>query len=159
MAVERETIKAGLRVEGLRETQRAFRNLDKQASAEARTKSQEIANKMAGYIRKAVPGGDRRYAVIAESVKSGRDRVPVVRIGGRVNPRVSGGGGPGNLIIGMEFGADQAGPNAWRFPARTPRKGRGNEGYWIFPEAKRRQREIIKLWFDAMNPIIRRWSN
>ena len=159
MAAERETVKAGIQVEGLRETIRAFKQLDKEASKEARERSQEIANKMGGYIRNATPTRDRRYDVLAGSVKAGRDRVPVVRIGGRVTPRVSGGAGPGQLVIGMEFGADQAGPNAWRFPPRTPRKGRGNEGYWIFPEAKRRQREIRSLWFDAMNDVIRRWSS
>jgi hypothetical protein len=160
VSAERETVKIGLQTQGLKETLRAFKQLDKDASKEAREKSQEIANKMAGYIRSSLGrAGDVRVDNLAVSVKSGRDRVPVIRIGGRATPRVSGGGGPGQLVIGMEFGADQSGPNAWRFPPRTPRKGRGNEGYWIFPEAKRRQREIVKLWFDAMDGVIKKWSD
>ena len=158
MAPNKETVSAGIRVEGVNETLRAFKKLDKDASKEAKERAKEIANRMGGYIRNAAPSRDRRYDLLAQSVKAGRDRVPVVLIGGRVTPRASGGAGPAQLVIGMEFGADQAGPNSWRFPPRTPRKGRGNEGYWIFPEAKRRQPEIRSLWFDAMDQVIRNWS-
>jgi len=91
-------------------------------------------------------------------VKAGRDRVPVVTIGTRATPRVSGGGGPRELVIGMEFGADENGPNAWRFPPRTPKLGRGNAGYWIYPTARANQSEIINMWFKAMDDIIEEWS-
>jgi hypothetical protein len=155
----KETISGSVSVEGLNETIRAFRQLDKQASADARDQAMNIAQKLAGYIRAATPGGDRRYQNLGATVKASRDRVPVIRVGGRVNPKVSGGGTPANLVMGMEFGADQRGPNAWRFPPRTPKKGRGNEGYWIFPEAHRRQPEITALWFDAMDKTIAKWSD
>ena len=154
----KETVSQGLQVEGLKETLRAFRTLDKEASKEARTKSQQIADKLAGYIRAAAPPGIR-YQNLAASVRSGRDRVPVVRIGGLANPRVSGGGGPRELVIGMEFGADVNGPNSWRFPPRTPRLGRGNAGYWIYPTARSRQGEIARLWQESMNQIIAKWSD
>ena len=155
---QRETVSQGLEIEGLKETLRAFRTLDKEASKEARDKAQEIAGKMAGYIRSAAPA-DIRNQNLASSVRAGRDRVPVVKVGGLANPKVSGGGGPRELVIGMEFGADPRGPNAWRFPPRTPRLGRGNVGYWIYPTARSRQREIGNLWQESMKQIIDKWSD
>lgn len=160
MAANRETVKAGVRVEGINETLKAFKGLDKQASVEAKQKAQEIADKVGGHIRNAANGfPDRRYALLAQSVKAGRDRTPQVKIGGAASPKASGGGTPANLVIGMEFGAAQTGPNAWRFPPRTPKRGRGNEGYWIYKTASSRQREIIDLWFKAMDDIVRKWSD
>ena len=157
MAAERETYKASTKIEGLPETLRAFKQLDKGASDAAKQEAMKIAEVLAARIRARAPS-DKRYQNLVVSVKAGKDRVPVIRIGGRQTPRVSGGAGPAQLVIGMEFGADQSGPNGWRFPPRTPRFGRGNQGYWIFPTARTSQTEIIKMWFDAMDKIINEWS-
>ncbi len=154
---EKESIGVAIRFEGINETLRAFRTLDKEASKAAKVEATKIAEFLAARIRAKAPT-DKRYQNLAVSVKAGRDRVPVIRIGGLANPKVSGGGGPRELIIGMEFGADQNGPNAWRFPPRTPRLGRGNAGYWIYPTARAHLSEVIKMWFDAMDKIIAEWS-
>jgi hypothetical protein len=157
MAAERETFRQSTQIEGLRETLAAFKTLDKEASKAAKEEAQKIAEVLAARIRARAPS-DKRYQNLAVSVKAGRDRVPVVTVGTRQTPRVSGGGGPAQLVIGMEFGADQNGPNGWRFPPRTPKFGRGNQGYWIFPTARISQSEIIKLWFDAMDKLVDEWS-
>ena len=158
MAADRETFKAGFEIEGLQETVRAFKKLDKDANKVVREETMKIAEMLAERIRARAPS-DKRYQNLVVSVKAGRDRVPVIRIGGRQTPRVSGGGGPAQLVIGMEFGADQNGPNGWRFPPRTPRHGRGNQGYWIFPTARVNQTEIIKMWFDAMDKLLDEWAD
>jgi hypothetical protein len=145
-----------IEVEGFRETLKALNKVDAEGKKQAKAKGQEIANKVAGFIRAAAPA-DRRYQNLAATVRSGKDRVPVVRIGGRQTPRASGGATPSDLIYGMEFGASSP-RNAWRFPPRTPKLGRGNAGYWIYPTARARQVEIRALWLDGMNDIIRRWS-
>jgi hypothetical protein len=154
---ERESVKLGFQIEGLRETIKAFNKLDKDAKNAARDEVKKIAELLAGRIRAKAPA-DKRYQNLAVTVRAGRDRVPVIYVGGRANPKVSGGGGPRELVIGMEFGADQQGPNAWRFPERTPRLGRGNAGYWIYPTVRANQDEIVRLWFDAMDRIINEWS-
>jgi len=154
---ERESIGVSVRVDGINETLKAFKKLDKEASKAAKEEAMKIAQVLADRIRARAPT-DKRYQNLVVSVKAGRDRVPVIRIGGRQTPRVSGGGGPAQLVIGMEFGADQNGPNGWRFPPRTPKLGRGNAGYWIYPTARANQSEIIKMWFDAMDKIINDWS-
>lgn len=157
MAVERETVKASFQIEGLRETIRAFNRLDKESKNAARDEVVKISQLLAERIRARAPS-DPRYQNLAVSVKASRDRVPVIRVGGRASPKVSGGGGPRELVIGMEFGADQNGPNGWRFPPRTPKQGRGNAGYWIFPTVKANQDDIINRWFKAMDSIIGEWS-
>jgi len=154
---EKESIGVRLRFEGLNETLAAFKTLDKEASKAAKVEATKIAEMLAARIRAKAPN-DKRYQNLAVSVRAGRDRVPVIYIGGRATPRVSGGGGPRELVIGMEFGADQNGPNGWRFPPRTPKLGRGNAGYWIYPTARANQSDIIKMWFEAMDNIIAEWS-
>jgi hypothetical protein len=154
---EKESIGVGIKFEGINETLRAFKTLDKEASKAAKVEATKIAEFLAARIRAKAPT-DKRYQNLAVSVRAGRDRVPVIEIGKRQTPRVSGGGGPAQLVIGMEFGADQSGPNGWRFPPRTPRLGRGNAGYWIYPTARANQSEVIKMWFDAMDKIIAEWS-
>jgi len=156
---EKERISVGVQAEGVQETLRAFRKLDKDAQKAAKEKVKEVSEVLARRIRSSSPGADPRYTALVASVKSGKDRVPVIRIGGRATPRVSGGGGPRELVIGMEFGADQAGPNAWRFPPRTPKRGKGNAGYWIFPTATREQSSIVKLWQDSLASSLEEWSN
>ena len=153
-----DRVSVGVRVEGLSETLKAYNKLDKDAKKAAKVEVQKIADLLAGRIRSRAPS-DPRYRNLAVSVKSGRDRVPVIRVGQRANPKVSGGGGPRELVIGMEFGASRQGPNAWRFPDRTPRLGRGNEGYWIYPTIKDNQEDIISRWFAAMDKMLDDWSD
>ncbi len=154
---DKERVAIGFEIEGMRDTIKAFNKLDKDGKNAARDEVKKIAELLAARIRAKAPS-DKRYQNLAVTVRAGRDRVPVIYIGGRATPKVSGGGGPRELIIGMEFGADQTGPNAWRFPPRTPKLGRGNAGYWIYPTVKASQDEIIRLWFDAMDRIIEEWS-
>ena len=154
---DKERVAIGFEIEGMRDTIRAFNKLDKDGKNAARDEVKKIAELLAARIRAKAPS-DKRYQNLAVSVRAGRDRVPVIYIGGRATPKVSGGGGPRELIIHMEFGADHTGPNAWRFPPRPPKLGRGNAGYWIYPTVKASQDEIIRLWFDAMDRIIEEWS-
>lgn len=79
-------------VEGLNDVLRAFRNLPKEASADLRTASQRIADRhMAPAWRNAALYGAGPWGqVIADSVRSVKDRVPAVRIGGD-KKRFSGG--------------------------------------------------------------------
>jgi hypothetical protein len=155
---EKETIRAGLEVDGVKETIRAFNKLDKDSKNKARDETLKVSSLLASRIRSAAPNDPRNQA-LGQSVRAKRDRVPKVNVGGLAGPTVSGGGGPRELVIGMEFGANQNGPNSWRFPPRTPRRGRGNEGYWIYPTLVRNQSDIVKQWQDSLEPVIKEWSD
>jgi hypothetical protein len=159
----------GAAVEGLRETLRAFSKLDKDTQKAARDEVQKVANLLAREIAAAGNRGDRRTAFVADSVRGTRERTPVVKIGAaRRMPVSRGGQGPraSDLMFGMEFGSSggvdnptvRGGAPGWRFPDRSPRRGRGSEGYWIFPTARRQQPRVVDLWANALEKAARDWG-
>ena len=107
----------------------------------------------------------RQAAIVASTVRVNRDRVPNVTIGG-ARGRASGGANAGQLLWGNEMGGDinafgnkTAFPNGgYRFPERSPRKGRGNAGYWIFPSLVEMQPTIRKRWKDAVDKVMDNWA-
>ena len=148
-------------VEGLDGTLRALRGIDKEASNAIRTETQKIANLLSKEIASAGARRSKRDAFVADTVRGTRERTPVIKIGAARRMPVSRPGvGPraSDLMFGMEFGANQDGPNGFRFPARTPKLGRGNEGYWIFPTARRQQRKVVELWAGALEKVAREWG-
>jgi hypothetical protein len=70
------------------------------------------------------------------------------------------------LLFGNEFGSDRNVfgskgnfPNGGRkFPERSPREGRGNKGYWIFPTLKAMQPEITRRWKNAVGEVYENWT-
>jgi hypothetical protein len=120
------------------------------------------AIKTAGYVGSPMPA---QTAIVAQTVRANKDRIPNVTIGGS-RGRASGGANAGVLLFGNEFGSDRntfgsAGnfPNGgYKFPARTPREGRGNKGYWIFPTLKALQPEITRRWKNAVGEVYENWT-
>ena len=104
-------------------------------------------------------------AIVAKTIRVNRDRVPNVTIGGS-RGRSSGGANAGQLLFGNEMGGERnaygnktAFPNGgYRFPERSPRKGRGNTGYWIFPSLVEMQPTIRKRWEEAVNKVMDNWA-
>ena len=104
-------------------------------------------------------------AIVAQTVRANRDRLPNITIGGSKG-RASGGANAGQLLYGNEFGGERnaynsqsAFPNGgYRFPARSPREGRGNKGWWIFPSLVRMQPMIRQRWEEAVNKVMDNWA-
>ena len=104
-------------------------------------------------------------AIVAQTIRPARDRVPTVYIGG-AKGRASGGANAGQLLFGNEFGSDRnakgskgAFPNGgYRFPERSNSQGRGNTGYWIFPSLKEMQPTIRNRWFNAVQRVMDNWA-
>ena len=107
----------------------------------------------------------KQAAIVASTVRANRDRLPNITIGGSKG-RASGGANAGQLLYGNEFGGSPDSrksvsgfPNGgYRFPARSPREGRGNAGYWIFPTLKTLQPEIRRRWKDAVDKVMDNWA-
>ncbi len=103
-------------------------------------------------------------AIVAQTVKYNRDRVPNVTIGGARGRKASGGASAGELLMGNEFGANPGSPNGAfpnggrRFPYRSDREGRGNAGYWIFPALRQMQPEISRRWWNAADQVFKHWQ-
>lgn len=152
---------AGAVVDGLNETLKAFRGIDKEADKAIRTEVKKIADMFAREISAAGRSRSKRDAFVAESLRGTRERTPVIKIGlARRMPVSRPGPGPraSDLMFGMEFGARQNGPNGWRFPPRTPRLGRGNEGYWIYPTARKQHTRAVDMWAAALEKVAAEWS-
>ena len=72
------------------------------------------------------------------------------------------------IALGVEFGSYQDRPRKRKgkstdyvgyrqFQPRSPREGRGNAGYFIFPTLKTLQPEITKRWVEQVDRIRREW--
>jgi hypothetical protein len=163
MAQKSATSKMSLdaNVEGLDGVLKALRGIDKEANVAIKVEVQKIANMMAKEIAQAGRGLGKRNAFVAETVFGTKERLPVVKIGRATRMPVSRqGAGPraSDLMFGMEFGANQDGPNGWRFPPRTPKRGRGNEGYWIFPTARAQQPRVLEMWGAGLDKVAKEWG-
>ena len=118
--------------------------------------------KTAGYVGARFPA---QAAIVASTVRPARDRLPTVVVGGSKG-RASGGANAGQLLFGNEFGGERnakgslsAFPNGgFKFPERSPREGRGNAGYWIFPTLKAMQPEIKRRWQEACVKVLDNWA-
>ena len=120
------------------------------------------AIKTSGYVGARFP---KQAQIVVATVRANKDRVPNITIGGS-RGRVSGGANAGILLYGNEFGGSPESsigisgfPNGgYRFPARSPREGRGNKGYWIYPTLKALQPEITRRWKAAVGNVFGEWS-
>jgi len=141
----------------LRGITRAFKAMDDEAVAAARTESSNLAQFAADRIKiaaatRTVSGTAARR--IADGVKVS----PSSKIGefsyGFARQRFSGGGSTLDLVYGMEFGSNRF----KQFPRRTPNKGRGNSGYFIYPTLRQIQPDLIRKWEDAFSNILKEWD-
>ena len=141
----------------LRSILKAFKALDDEAVDEAKSASNALAQFAADKIKQTAYG---RF-VSAEAVRRVAEGVRVSKsskIGefsyGFASQRFSGGGNTQILWPGLEFGS-----NRYRqFPRRTPNRGRGNSGYFIYPTLHQIQPELVRQWEDAFSRILKEWD-
>ena len=136
---------------------KAFKAMDDQAIQEARTESNALATYAANEIKVSALGrqvsgaGVRR---VAEGVRISKSS----KIGefsyGFASQRFSGGGTTQKLWAGFEFGSNRYS----QFPRRTPNRGRGNSGYFIYPTLRKIQPELVRKWEEAFATILKKWG-
>jgi len=157
---------------------RAFSKMDKEASTRLKDLSKEIATDVAQELRgsaRSAPWYPAQATAVAASIRVNRDRTPSVSLGGnRIHTTSDGRRVPtGSLVFGSEFGSTpskqrdsfrnlaQAGADAQgglRFGPRSPKEGRGNRGYWIFPRLKRLQPDILRRWVQGAQEVADYWT-
>ena len=172
---EKETISIKADSKQLGGLYAAFKRLDQEANTTLKNDVSLISAWTAQEIKNAASNVDadkypRQASKVAQSVRFNKDRVPNVTIGGSKRG-FSGGAYTGEVLFGSEFGAvdwlatGSAGANRFgryggrRFPERSPRKGKGNEGYWIFPTLSDKQSEITQRWQRAVEKVLGKWSD
>lgn len=133
-------------VSGLRGTLAAFRDLPKEASDELRDAAGLIAQDLAGAIASAARSHSRQAALMAPTVKVGRDRVPVVRAGGsrRVGSRAK----PAyKILFGSEFGSNRL----RQFKPASP-------SYWMWRTTEEQGGEISRRWLAAADAVVAKFT-
>ena len=156
---------------------RAFSKMDKEANTRLRDLSRDIASDMVGEFRNAARGSrwyPRQASFVAQTARVSRDRVPAVTLGGAKQYSTSNGRrvSPGSLLFLSEFGSpniaqrdrfrNQAQRKAGKQgglqgPPRSPKEGRGNRGWWLFPRLKRLQPDILRRWVAGAQKVADLW--
>lgn len=137
---------------------RTFKNMDKIASEDLRKVAQDLAGEVANALQAAASfadangGNSRQASAVAQTIKVNRDRVPNLSIGGS-KAVTSSGANAGIILFGSEFGSNKY----KQFPRRSPKDGKGNAGYWIFPTLKMMQPRIREKWVQGVDKIREEW--
>jgi hypothetical protein len=143
----------------LRALLRSFKQMDDIASIDMKKIAQDLAQDAARNVA-LMASRTNQGQVVARSIKVNKsDRSPNFTIGGSGNANVKGKAKYGELLFGVEFGGPTYFPNGGkRFPPRSPRKGVGNSGYFIFPTLKAMQPEITRRWLQGYEMIRNAWK-
>ena len=141
-------------VEGLNEVLRAFRRLPKEASAELKTASQQIASRhMVPAWQDAAINAGPWGEQIAGSVKAARDRIPAVRIGG--NRKVFSGGASATMVRYPSDKGDRGRAAKGATNRMPPAFGSGSN--WI-DNVRNYQPAALQEWGRAVDRVIAKWS-
>jgi hypothetical protein len=141
----------------LRAITSSFKAMSEEATDAAKRESSALAEFAAAKIRdKAATRTLNPAAVqrIANGVKVSKSS----KIGeisyGFASQKFSGGGSTRDLWAGFEFGSNKY----KQFPNRTPNRGRGNSGYFIYPTLREIQPQLIAQWENAFSRILKEYD-
>jgi hypothetical protein len=157
---------------------RSFSRMDKQANTDLRNLSSVISQDIANEFRNSARGSrwyPEQASFVAQSARATRDRVPSVTVGGSKAYSTSDGRrvAAGSLLFLSEFGSpEQAQRDRFRNsaqrrtgsrgglqgPPRSPKEGRGNRGWWLFPRLKRLQPDILRRWINGAQKVADEWG-
>lgn len=142
----RPALRVGVRIDGARETLKAFNDLPKEANKQLKEKSNELSRSLVQTIRQAAQSDESpQAALFAKTVRAKKDRVPAIVAGGE--RRVGRNRVPAwQVLFGGEFGSD-------RFP-QFKKSHRGPEGGPIFQTVDREQAAISDAWNEAADAIL-----
>lgn len=140
----------------LRAVFKALKNMDEQATAEAKRQSGDLAD----YARKEVIGTASGLSsrAVASRIAEGSRVKKSSKVGeityGFASQKFSGGGTTKQLWGGSEFGSNKY----KQFPVWSGREGRGSKGWFIYPTLRRIQPYIVAEWTKAFDKILKEWT-
>jgi hypothetical protein len=157
--VASSTLRVTVKFDGVREMQRAFRQVDREAGRVLRTETLELSELMAAWISGAARSSDRQSAAVAPTVRARRDRVPNVVAGGNRNvtgqSRRSEGQGPTKafmLLFGSNFGAT-------RLRQYRSHRGAGSADYWFFSTIDQHRADVNRAWNAVVDEVLESWAD
>ncbi len=136
---------------------RAFKGMSDEAVEAAKKESSALAAYAAGEIK--IAAGTRLVSgIAARRIADGVKVSATSKVGefsyGFARQKFSGGGSTLDLLYGMEFGSNRF----KQFPNRTPNRGRGNSGYFIYPTLRKIQPDLVRKWEEAFSQILKEWD-
>lgn len=133
---------------------RAFKNMDAEATAQAKN----ISGALASYLQGKIIGTSQTRGAAAIRIAEGSRVKKSSKIGelsfGFVSQKFSGGGTTQMLWGGNEFGSNKY----TQFPIWSGREGRGSKGWFIYPTLRQEQPYIVNEWENSFQKILREWS-
>lgn len=135
----------------------AFKAMDQEAIDQARKQSSALAEYAANEIKAysiTRTFGQSAVSRIVQGVRISKSSKVGEFSYGFASQRFSGGATTRDLWAGYEFGSNRYS----QFPRRTPSKGRGNAGYFIYPTLRKIQPELVKQWQEAFSDILKKWN-
>jgi hypothetical protein len=140
----------------LRAVFKALRNMDEQATAEAKRQSGALAE----FARAEVIQTARslQSSKVASRIADGSRVKKSSRIGeityGFASQKFSGGATTRDIWGGSEFGSNKF----KQFPVWSGRQGRGSKGWFIYPTLRRIQPEIVARWTESFSKVLKEWG-
>ena len=135
----------------------ALNKMDEIAKNDMKQIARNLALRAGAYAKasaKNSPYNPKQAVAVAESITfSINDKAPSFSIGGRRKVGASA-FTAGYVIMGSEFGANQY----KQFPRRSPRQGRGNKGWWLYPSMSAFQPTIAREWLSGYEKIRDVWK-
>jgi len=136
---------------------KAFKAMDDAAVEAAKKESSALAQYASEQIKKSA--ATRTVSgIAAQRIADGVSISKSSKVGefsyGFARQKFSGGGSTLDLLYGMEFGSNRF----KQFPTRTPKKGNGNSGYFIYSTLREIQPDLIKQWEEAFDRILKEWD-
>lgn len=142
----RRTLTVTVRITGIRETLRAFRNWPDDARRELRAASLSIAGVVAVRIKTAA-AQNPQSALMVPTVRARLDNVPTIEAGRE--RRVGSNRVPAyKVLFGSEFGSHVL-PQFRAF---------NTDGYWFFRTVKTNEGYIEGEYLDAVDEVNRKWG-
>jgi hypothetical protein len=140
----------------LRAVIRAFKIMDEESIAAAKTQSSALAD----YLQKKIQSKAHqiRSAKVAGKIADGSRVSKSSKIGeisfGFAGQKFSGGGTTQQLWGGSEFGSNKY----KQFPVWSGREGRGSRGWFIYPTLRAEQPYLVREWENGFDQILKEWD-
>jgi len=131
----------------------AFKGMDDEAIAKAKSVSGGLATYLQGKIIAKSQGRDKASIRIAEGSRVSKSSKIGEMSFGFAAQKFSGGATTQQLWGGYEFGSNKF----KQFPIWSGKEGRGSKGWFIYPTLKAEQPHIISQWQESFSEIVKVW--
>jgi hypothetical protein len=140
----------------LRGVFKALKNMDEQATEEAKRVSGALADYARSEVISTASGLSSR--AVASRIAEGARVKKSSKIGeityGFAAQKFSGGATTKDIWGGSEFGSNKF----KQFPVWSGREGRGSKGWFIYPTLRRIQPKIVSEWTESFTKILKEWT-